>query len=69
MNKLSCREVQIIRYSAVGCSAKEIARLLGLEHRTVEAYVVNIRKKLSAKNIAHAVCIAIQQNIVNIRPE
>lgn len=69
MTKLSCREVQIIRYSAAGCTAKEIARLLGLEHRTVELYVGKIRKKLAAKNIAHAVCIAIQQNIVSLRPE
>jgi len=65
MKALSFREIQVISYTAKGLTAKEIARALNLEHRTVEVYVSNIRKKLSAKNIAHAVYIAIQKNIIN----
>jgi two-component system invasion response regulator UvrY len=64
MNTLSFREVQIIRYTAKGFTAKEIAKALGLEYRTVEVYASNIRKKLAAKNIAHAVYIAVQKNII-----
>ena len=60
MKKLSCRETEIIMHSATGRTAKEIAKLTGLEHRTVEAYMMNIRRKLGAKNIAHAVYIACQ---------
>jgi DNA-binding CsgD family transcriptional regulator len=57
--------MQILKYSANGCTAKEIARFLGLEHRTIEIYVGNIRKKLEAKNIAHAVFIASRSNILS----
>jgi DNA-binding NarL/FixJ family response regulator len=64
MRNLSFREVQVINYTAQGCTAKEVARLTGLEPRTVEIYVSNIRKKLQAKNIAHAIYIAGQRNIL-----
>jgi DNA-binding CsgD family transcriptional regulator len=64
MRNLSLREMQVIHYTANGCTAKEIARLTGLEPRTIESYVSNIRKKLQAKNIAHAIFIAIQQNLL-----
>ena len=65
MKTLSGREVEIIRQTARGYTAKQIAKMIGLEHRTIEVYVGNIRKKLQAKNIAHAVFIASQQNILN----
>ena len=68
MKALSVREIQIIRYTAKGYTAKEIAKALGLEYRTVEIYVSNIRKKLAAKNIAHAVYKATQENILNESP-
>lgn len=65
MKKLSGREIELITYTARGHTAKEIARLTGLEPRTIEAYIINIRKKLNAKNIAHAVFIAYKANIIN----
>jgi DNA-binding NarL/FixJ family response regulator len=58
MAKLSGREIEIIKHTACGSTAKEIAKMTGLEHRTVEAYMANIRKKLGAKNVAHAIYIA-----------
>lgn len=64
MKQLSCREMQVIRYSALGHTAKDIAKLTGLEYRTIESYVINIRKKLAAKNIAHAIYIASTHNIL-----
>jgi DNA-binding NarL/FixJ family response regulator len=65
MNKLSYREIEIMNHIACGFTAKEIARKTGLEHRTVEIYMSNIRKKLSAKNVAHAVYIACQTSLIN----
>lgn len=65
MKSLSDRETQIIHYKAQGFTAKEIARLIGLEHRTIEIYIGNIIKKLDAKNIAHAIYIASQKNILS----
>ena len=55
MDKLNGREIEIINHTACGMTAKEIARETGLEHRTVEIYMQNLRKKLGAKNAAHAI--------------
>jgi LuxR family transcriptional regulator, transcriptional regulator of spore coat protein len=60
---LSQREEQIINYMAHGSTAKEIAKQIGLTYRTIEYYISNIRKKLHAKNITHAVYIATQKNL------
>jgi DNA-binding CsgD family transcriptional regulator len=65
MKVLNVRETQIIRYTAKGYTAKEIAKIIGLKHRTIEIYISNLRKKLDAKNIANAIYIAGQQNILN----
>jgi DNA-binding NarL/FixJ family response regulator len=64
MNKLNYREIQLINYSAQGYTAKEVARLTGLESRTIEAYMNTIRKKLNAKNIAHAIYIACEKEVI-----
>jgi DNA-binding NarL/FixJ family response regulator len=66
MKPLSRRELQIMQYTAQGCTAKEIAKKIGLEPRTIQAYVINIRKKLAAKNIAHAVYLAVMAKIFEI---
>lgn len=55
MDKLTYREIEIIKHTAYGMTAKEVARKTGLEHRTVEMYMQNLRKKLGAKNAAHAI--------------
>lgn len=66
MRKLSMREIEIINHTAYGLTAKEIARVIGLEPRTVEAYMCNIRKKLGAKNAAHAICIALKTSLIHL---
>ncbi len=63
-NPLNDREREIITYIAQGYTAKSIARMVGLEHRTIEVYVANIRRKLFAKNTAHAVYIASQRKFL-----
>ena len=64
MKILNNREVQIITFKAQGLTAKEIARLIGLEHRTIEIYISNLIKKLEAKNMANAIYIATQKKII-----
>jgi DNA-binding CsgD family transcriptional regulator len=64
MKKLSAREIQIIKYTAKGYTAKKIAKIIGLGHRTIEIYISNMRRKLGAKNIANAIYIASLQNIL-----
>ena len=67
MKKLSPRELEIIHYTAKGYTAKQIARLIKLGHRTVESYVANIRRKLGAKNIAHTIFIVCKILNLDIR--
>jgi DNA-binding NarL/FixJ family response regulator len=65
MKKLSRRELELIKYTAKGFTAKEIAKFTGLELRTIQSYIITARKKLHAKNIAHAIFIAFKENIIN----
>lgn len=65
MNKLSARELEIIKYTACGSTAKEVARKVGLEYRTIEAYMKNIRRKLGAKNVAHVIYLACHNSMLN----
>lgn len=48
--KLAPRELQIVHYIRQGKTSKEIADVLGLSVRTVEAYRENIRVKLRIRN-------------------
>lgn len=65
MKMLSGREIEIIRHTASGYTAKEIGRMIGLDPRTIESYVINIRRKLLARNIAHAVFIASREHMLD----
>lgn len=52
LNKLSDRELDIVRLLKKGNSSKEIASHLSLSVRTVDAHRYNILKKLNLKNAA-----------------
>lgn len=45
-------EKQVMKYVATGKPVDEIAKILGISHRTVEVHKVNISQKLMAKNMA-----------------
>ncbi len=64
MNELNRREIEIIKYLAQGYKAKEIAKLIDLEHRTIEIYISHIRKKLCAKNTPHVIYLASRLEIL-----
>ncbi|MGZ8539836.1 MAG: response regulator transcription factor, partial [Chitinophagaceae bacterium] len=51
-NSLTSKEIEVIRFIKNGCSSKEIANLLGIAKKTVEAHRYNILKKLNLKNTA-----------------
>lgn len=52
LNSLTSKEVEVIKHIRNGCSSKEIANLLGIAKKTVEAHRYNILKKLNLKNTA-----------------
>jgi len=63
---LTPREREVVRMIAEGNSVREIAGLLGLSSKTVEAHKFNLMRKLRIHNKAHLVAYAIQKKIVKI---
>lgn len=54
IDRLTNREGEVIRATLDGLSSKEIGRLLGISHRTVEIHRANGLAKLGVKNTAAA---------------
>lgn len=63
---LTPREREVVKMIAEGNSVKEIAILLGLSVKTVEAHKFNLMRKLDIHNKAQLVTYAIQKKIVKM---
>jgi two-component system response regulator NreC len=63
---LTPREREVIKMLAEGNSVKEIAKLLGLSVKTVEAHKFNLMRKLNIHNKAQLVTYAIQKKILKM---
>ncbi len=50
--QLSGREREVLMLVGSGLSSKQIARKLGLSHRTVEAHRANVMRKMGARSLA-----------------
>jgi DNA-binding NarL/FixJ family response regulator len=59
---LTSREWQILQMSADGRTAKEMAKSLGLSHRTVECHRSTLRRKLGFRRKAELVRYAVQRH-------
>jgi DNA-binding NarL/FixJ family response regulator len=66
---LTPREREVVKMIAEGNSAREIASLLGLSVKTVEAHRFNLMRKLDIHNRAQLVTYAIQKKIVKLLAE
>lgn len=62
--KLSAREIQILRLIALGRSNKEIASLLGLSANTVAVHRTNVMAALNVHKAAELVLIAVRAGLV-----
>lgn len=62
---LTERQANILFLLAQGSSSKEVARRFGISHRTVEHQIGAIKKRLGARNVVHAVSIAVAQSIID----
>lgn len=60
---LSKRELECLHLTIKGYTAKRIARELGISHRTVEEYLVNIRIKTGASSKAELIEMTIDEFI------
>jgi two-component system, NarL family, response regulator NreC len=65
---LTQRECEVMKLLAEGNRVREVAALLGLSVKTVEAHKFNLMRKLDIHNKAQLVTVAIQKKIVPIPP-
>lgn len=64
--KLSIRELEILKLLCKGTSNKDIARFLSLSERTVKSYLVNIFSKLRVSSRTEAVIIGLKHGFLNM---
>jgi LuxR family maltose regulon positive regulatory protein len=62
--RLSKREIEVLRLIADGCANKEISSLLFISIGTVKRHVIHILRKLDAANRTQAVVMAREQKII-----
>jgi len=56
--EFTSRQVETLGMIASGCSATEVAQVLGLAHQTFEQHLKEMRLKLRARNTMHLAAIA-----------
>ena len=61
---LSDREIECVRWASEGLSAKEIARQMNINMRTVETHLEHARMKIGGRNRTHAVVAAVRQGLI-----
>ncbi|MES2348575.1 MAG: response regulator transcription factor [Pseudomonadota bacterium] len=64
--KLSARELAVLRLVASGHSNKEAAARLAIKEETVKAHVSAVLAKLGARDRTHAVTIAIKRGMLEV---
>jgi DNA-binding NarL/FixJ family response regulator len=62
--KLSSRELEVLRLLAAGLYNREIGKILCIEIDTVKNHVANILMRLDALNRTHAVAIGYERGIL-----
>jgi two-component system, NarL family, response regulator LiaR len=65
-DKLSARDLEILRLSAKGISNKEIAEKLGLSLRTVKGYLADVFLKLNVGSRTEAVVVSLRKGIISL---
>ncbi|MDQ6679224.1 MAG: helix-turn-helix transcriptional regulator [Acidobacteriota bacterium] len=65
-NGLTRRELEVLRMTAEGHSVRQIAGLLFLSSKTVDAHKVNLMRKLNIHNKAHLVQYAFRNRILSL---
>ena len=66
-DQLSSREIDVLRLIGAGNANKEIADKLSIGETTVKSHITNILSKLGANDRAHAVTIALQRGIIELK--
>ncbi|MBV9078972.1 MAG: autoinducer binding domain-containing protein [Methylobacteriaceae bacterium] len=64
--ELSEREREVLRWVAIGRSQAEVADILGIAEKTVEAHLRNARLKLRTRNTTHTTVVALQTRQIRL---
>ena len=64
--RLTPREVDVLRLLASGCTCVQAARRLGISHHTVVTHIKNAYRKLGVHTAASAVMRAIQLGLFDL---
>lgn len=65
-DKLSFREIECLRWTAMGKSAWDAGQIMGVSERTVKFHLENARAKLGAMNTTHAVSKAVSLSLITL---
>ncbi|ORT47984.1 hypothetical protein KBI5_16730 [Frankia sp. KB5] len=61
---LTARQTEVVRLAALGLTAKETARRLGISKTTVEGHLTEARRRVGANTKSHLVGLAVAAGIV-----
>ena len=64
MTDLSDRQMDVLRLAADGLTTPQIAVELGLSPRTVDTHREHAIAEMGARNMVHAVALAIQEGLI-----
>jgi DNA-binding NarL/FixJ family response regulator len=64
--RLTSREIDVLRLIATGNANKEIAAQLSIVEETVKSHITNIMAKLGANDRTHAVTIGLKRGIIEL---
>lgn len=62
--KLRTREKEVLSWAAQGKTAEETGEILGISNRTVEWHLKNVRNRIGAANVVHAVFMATKAGVL-----
>jgi RNA polymerase sigma factor (sigma-70 family) len=66
LQRLTPREMEVLKLVAEGCTNQEIADLLVLSIKTVQAHRANVMEKLELQDVTHLVRFAIRHGLIPV---
>jgi two-component system, NarL family, response regulator len=63
---LTLREIEVLKFVALGQSNKRVARSLGISEDTIKSHMKSVLTKLGANDRTHAVTLALKRGIIEL---
>lgn len=68
LDRLTQREIQVLRAQATGAANADIAASLGISPKTLRNHISNLYQKLKIHDRAQAVIVAVQEGLIEVPP-